>query len=74
MPVLTHVGGSRVQYHNAVHAADVLQAVYSMMSVAELLPRVTDVELFAVVVAAAAHGARATPARVVFAHCVPRVR
>ncbi len=47
-----------MQFHNAVHAADVVQAVYCLLLAAQQLPRATDVELLAVIVAAGAHGTR----------------
>ena len=54
----THFGAARdAQFHNAVHAADVVQAVYAMLHAAQVLPKLTELEIFAVAVAAAAHGA-----------------
>ena len=46
----------RAQFHNAMHAADVVQAVYSMLHAVHLLPKLTELEIFSVLLAAAAHG------------------
>ena len=48
---------ARAQFHNAMHAADVVQAVYSMLHAVHMLPKLTELEVFAVLLAAAAHGA-----------------
>ena len=45
------------QFHNAMHAADVVQAVYSMLHAVHMLPKLTELEVFAALLAAAAHGA-----------------
>lgn len=43
-------------YHNALHAADVTQGVYSLVTGAGLESVLHQLEFFAIVVAAAAHG------------------
>jgi hypothetical protein len=50
-----------VPYHNRLHAADVTQTLYALLSCDVVADHVDDVELFAAVLAAACHGARARP-------------
>jgi hypothetical protein len=50
-------GYAPVPYHNRLHAADVLQTFYSLALCDNVTKHLTDVHLFAAILAAACHGA-----------------